>query len=540
MKTKPGSVSAMCLRTVLALLMAAASAVAMAAAPEPAALPEQSVDVTMPASTANTIAVRAGDSFQDALDKARPGDVLELEAGAEFRGPFSLPNKSGDGWIIVRSAQHASLPAPGTRVEPSHASLMPVLVADGEAVLKAAPGAHHYRFIGIELRPVDGSFIYNLVELGSGTETADTLAHHIVFDRVYLHGEPTVGTRRGIALNSAHSAVIDSWLSDFKEQGADSQAIAGWGGPGPFLIRNNYLEAAGENILFGGGGRIGIDELVPSDIEVRGNYMTKPLAWKAGHPDFNGTQWNIKNLFELKNARRVLVDGNVFENNWAQAQNGMAILFTVRNDEGQVPWATIEDVTFTNNVIANVAGGVNILAVDDSGSAGTGRAARIVIRNNVFRDMNSGHLFQILGGPADLTIEHNTALNPANIIMTEGNPTEGLRFAGNIVRHNEYGIIGSGTGPGQQTIERYMPGAEITGNVIVGGNMRSYPAGNTFPLSINDVGFANSEAGDFRITASKQRGEALAAGADIDALCAAFAEAERSRHCAAGKAPQGH
>ena len=26
----------------------------------------------------------------------------------------------------------------------------------------------------------------------------------------------------------------------------------GWNGPGPFLIENNYLEAAGENIMFGG------------------------------------------------------------------------------------------------------------------------------------------------------------------------------------------------------------------------------------------------------------------------------------------------
>ena len=47
-------------------------------------------------------------------------------------------------------------------------------------------------------------------------------------------------------------AVVDSHLADFKEEGADSQAIAGWSGPGPFKIANNYLEAAGENVMFGG------------------------------------------------------------------------------------------------------------------------------------------------------------------------------------------------------------------------------------------------------------------------------------------------
>ena len=67
----------------------------------------------------------------------------------------------------------------------------------------------------------------------------------IVVDRCYLHGDPRKGTRRGIALNARRAAVVDSYLADFKEAGADSQAIAGWNGPGPFAITNNYLEAAG-------------------------------------------------------------------------------------------------------------------------------------------------------------------------------------------------------------------------------------------------------------------------------------------------------
>src|SRR5690606_6425711 len=111
------------------------------------------------------------------------------EAGAEFRGPFTLPNKQGDGWIVVRSAEHASLPQPGTRIEPAHAASMPVLTAEGDSVLKTAPGAHHFRFVGIEMRPARGSFIYNLVELGNGSQTEDAIAHHLVFDRCYLHGD---------------------------------------------------------------------------------------------------------------------------------------------------------------------------------------------------------------------------------------------------------------------------------------------------------------------------------------------------------------
>ena len=54
-------------------------------------------------------------------------------------------------------------------------------------------------------------------------------------------------------LNSATSAVIDSWLGDCHSNQGDSQAIVGWNGPGPYLIQNNHLEAGHEVVMFGGG-----------------------------------------------------------------------------------------------------------------------------------------------------------------------------------------------------------------------------------------------------------------------------------------------
>ena len=58
-----------------------------------------------------------------------------------------------------------------------------------------------------------------------------------------------------------------------------------------------------------GGGDPAIRDLVPSDIEIRGNHFFKPRAWRQGDPAYAGTAWSVKNLFELKNASRVLVDG---------------------------------------------------------------------------------------------------------------------------------------------------------------------------------------------------------------------------------------
>ena len=167
-----------------------------------------------------------------------------------------------------------------------------------------------------------------LLQIGAEEGTAEALPHHLIVDRCYLHGDPRRGARRGVALNSRDSAVINSYLSDFKEVGADSQAIVGWNGPGPFRIANNYLEAAGENVMFGGA-----DPKIRRPGPGRHRGRRQPPGQAAALEDrttraFEGTAWSVKNLFELKNARRVLVDGNLFEYNWPHAQNGFAILFT--------------------------------------------------------------------------------------------------------------------------------------------------------------------------------------------------------------------
>src|SRR6185369_13601656 len=58
----------------------------------------------------------AGARLQRALDDARPGDALELEAGATYAGNFTLRAKptSAGAWIVVRTSS-AALPPAGTR-----------------------------------------------------------------------------------------------------------------------------------------------------------------------------------------------------------------------------------------------------------------------------------------------------------------------------------------------------------------------------------------------------------------------------------------
>ncbi len=479
--------------------------------------PRSFVDTALPAHGGRTIHVAAGGDLQKALDEARGGDLITLEPRAVYRGPFHLPSKEASGWIVVStSASTPGLPPPGQRVDPSDIAALPRLIASSGAVIEADSGAHHYRFVGLEIAPADGVFLHALVELGRNETEAGALPHHIVFDRCYLRGDPTRGTRRGIAMNSRETAVIDSYLSDFKDTAADSQAVAGWNGTGPFKIANNYLEAAGENVMFGGADPA-IRDLVPADIEIRTNHLAKPLRWKDGHEGFEGVAWSVKNLFELKNARRVLIEGNLLEYNWPQAQNGFAILFTVRNQDGRAPWSTVEDVLFANNVVRHVGAGINVLGRDDNHPSQ--RLRRIDIRNNLFLDVGgswgSGRLFQLLDGTSDVTIDHNTALQTGDVLFGgDGAAHTGFVFENNIALHNVHGITGSGARAGVPALARYFPAAVVRRNVMVGGRASEYPADNFFPSALDEVGFAAHRDGRFRLAARSRYARAGTDGRD--------------------------
>jgi len=509
------------------VLLAALLLVATPAFAENApALPRATVEIPALKTSGQTIRVPAGGDLQKALDDAKPGDRIELQPRATYEGPFHLKAKDGDDWIVITTS--GELPKPGRHIQPSHAAAMPKLISAGDFLVSTDPGAHHYRFVGIEFAPKAGSFVTTLIQFGDKETSADAVPHHLIVDRCYVHGDAKLGARRGVALNGRNIAVIDSYIADFKEVGADSQAVSGWNGPGPIKIANNYLEAAGENIMFGGADPK-IADLVPSDIEVVHNHLSKPLRWRKGDPSFEGVEWSVKNLFELKNARRVLVNGNLLEYNWPQAQNGFAILFTVRNQDGAAPWSTIEDVTFSNNLIRHVAAGINMLGKDDNNPSQ--QANRLAIRNNVFLDVGgkwgNGRLFQMLDGVASVTIDHNTAFQTGSILFGGDHaPHTGFVFQNNVVMLTENGVSGSSAGEGMDTLKRYFPEAVFQRNVIVGGVAGRYPKDNFFPSSLQDAGLTIPRDDDFRLTLVRPYSRAATdgrdPGADVDAIAKAL------------------
>jgi hypothetical protein len=487
-------------------------------------LPKEYLDTTFAAPTGATVAVPAGGDLQAAINAAKPGDTITLEAGATYAGTITLPKKPGDGWIVLRTATpDGELPMPGTRVAPSHAPLMAKITAPaGLPAIQTEAGAHHYRIIGIEIAPISNMVdVYTLVALGSTAQTSlDEVPHDIVLDRMFIHGFPDRYLKRGVELNSARTSVIDSHVSDCHAEGQDAQAIGGFNGPGPYKIENNYLEGSGENVLFGGADPQ-IQDLVPSDIEITRNHFYKPLSWRQEDPSYAGHPWSVKNLFELKNARRVLVRCNVFENNWLHAQVGFAILFTVRNQDGSAPWSAVQDVTFVKNIIRHTASGINILGTDDLHPSQT--TSRILIQDNFMEDVSgekwggSGWLYQMLSGAENIKIDHNTGLQSSSLLVADGPPSPGLVFTNNISPHNTYGIFGSGQSPGNKSIEAFFPGSTFSKNVIPGAPEASYPTNNFYPASIDDVGFVNASGGDYHLKSDSPYANASTDGRDIGA-----------------------
>ena len=495
--------------------------------------------LTVTYSPTNTIDVPAGGDLQLALNAVSRGGTVRLASGATYVGNFTLPAKAGSSYITL-TTKGVSLPPAGTRIDPSYRVSLGTIRSPNEwpALATAAAGeASYYKIVGVAFSAnQDG--LGDVIALGDSAQTSlSQVPHHLEIDRVLISGDAAVGQKRGIAVNAKDVVIMNSDIRDIKAVGQDSQAICGWNTPGPITVRNNYLEAAGENMMIGGA-EIKLPNIVPSDILVEDNLMAKNPLWR-------GTSWTVKNIFELKSGRRVTVRRNTFEYNWSGAQPGYAIVFTPRNSGGRSPWVAVEDVDFVENVVRHSGSAFNLLGHDDTGQSG--QLARIKIRNNLVYDISStawggGGIFAQIGGePRDITIDHNTIVhngnaitfyfgtyyNGSNVKVTAG-PMQGFVFTNNFLKHNSYGIFGSGQAYGIGTLNYYAPGAIVRRNVLAGGQASRYPADNFFPPTANFLpSFVNASVFDYRlVTGSPYVGAGLD-GLDVGCTVAAvFARAQ--------------
>ena len=448
-----------------------------------ATLPQATVNAQYP-TPVRQIKVAAGANLQAALDAAQPGDELLLAPGATWNGTFTLTDKgSSTAWITVRTdVPDATLGSPGTRMTPSRAAsanLAKILTTTNMAAIQTSLTAHHWRLTGLEIGgTASAQEISGIVRFGDGSGAQNSLslvAHDLVLDRAFVHGMATQAVRRCISLQSASTAIVDSWISDCHSNNGDSQGIVGWNGPGPYLIQNNHIEGGHQGLFFGGADP-SIQNLNPSDITIIGNHITRPQSWKG--------IWQTKTIIESKNARRMLIEGNVIENVWPDAQAGYAVLLKSENQGGTAPWTQTTDVTVRYNVIRNVGNGINLAANPSVNPAVP--AARIDIYDNQVSNLGlfgaDAIPLQILGNVADVIVAHNTWSNAGYMAVSfDAYANQRLVMHSNIIPNGSYGIKGSGTSVGSGTLTQYAPGAVFAYDVLVGANCSQYPTTTMCP-----------------------------------------------------------
>ena len=487
-------------------------------------------------------------NLQTTITNANCGDIIPLQAGVSYLSPpsgFVLPPKSCDDnhWITIRTnSPDGLLPKEGSRLTPCYSGVRslpgrPPFACQSSQVVTAqvvvniaqhapaafvlAPNANHYRFIGLEItRPVAGKTA-SLVRTNTATQ--------IIFDRVWIHGVAINDTSSamGLASGSSYIALIDSYANDFHCEAvtgicSDSHVLfGGLGnlGGGPYKIVDNFIEASTEGILFGGGAATSN----PSDIEVRRNHFFKPLTWQPGNKPLvtgpNHHPFVVKNNFELKNAQRVLLEGNLLEDVWGGfSQYGYQIVLTPKDQANKCPMCVVADVTIRYNEIRHSGAGLTVSAgLSDAGGAAQG-VEHISIHDDLLDDISAakyGGAGGVLGLSAnpqmfwhDVSINHLTSASQNQILMIIGSvnrsPMTNVDLTNSILVIGKYQIVSTGAGRTQNCNYRlavpytifndcwhnYM----VSDNVIVGGS-NSWPPNQSFP-TLSEIGFVSYNEGN--------------------------------------------
>lgn len=452
--------------------------------------------------------VFAGTSFQAALDVALPGDIIELQAGATFMGNFVLPNQEGAEPIIIRGSAYSSLP--NGRVTAADAALMPKIVTPNLLpAIRGDFGAHGYYFDGIEITSV-APHTSNLVLLGYEGRYPEAISEFvtdITINRSYIHGTGAGQITHAISISGGDITLSNSEVSNIKRRGYDSQAFLAINGLSGYTITNNFLEASGENIMFGGLGTDIPDAFNPRNILIRGNSISKPNSWNHRHADYAGDEWSIKNLIEFKAGKHIVVEENILDNVWAHSQSGSAFMLTPRE-------ASVDDLVIRNNVIRNANTLITMSPADHE-------LSNVVFENNLAHDIRRS-MFVLIAPEGkqtqNVTIRNNTVTFGQDALL-DGRGQSNLLFGDvdmsvtnlvyedNVLSGGLYGIHGSGSQNGLHSVLDFADGFSVRGNHIIvpdGAGTDAYPLGTeyshdgdyygNFTLSndISDVGFADT------------------------------------------------
>ena len=390
--------------------------------------------------------------FQTALDGAAAAQVsgiyiieLDKDTTYDLAGGFNIDNASygGTNWVVIRSSGYESSPpvAVGTRVvSGDEANQARIEITDGSLPFICDYGSHHIVFVGLEFFN-NINTVKQFMLIGHSKTTAvdatqvSEISHHIGIDRCIFHAPTTTILHlHGLRISCDDFYLTNSRLAGIKHT-SDGQGVQTVNSRGPWHIENNYVEASGENFLFGSGFDLVIEGVVISDVTFIRNHCNKPSIWNKWHADFNGIPdangWEVKNSFEIKTGQRFNISGNVFSGTWSRGQNGTIFLLTLRagaiSISGQLPTdpnATIKDIRIENNLFKEMMRWMNFLVEEDFSTSPSIPMERVLIQNNlVYEQGGNDYGADGFSTGRHLNIQSGNRLRPANDIVFNHNTT---------------------------------------------------------------------------------------------------------------------
>lgn len=523
------------------------------------------------------------------------GDTILLDAGSTYTAStFTEPALVCDSthYVTWKSSAMASLPPEGTRISPCYAGVTSLNgrppyacpVTPGNYMAKVLstsasnvainflPNTSFVRYMGLEItRPAGGGETGDL----TGLPNVGNI-DHVIFDRVWFHGDDNGDETNSALKNNAVSylASLDSYYSSLYciatiGTCTDAHAIAGGSNTinstqeTVFKIVNNFIEAAGENILFGGANSM----TTLADEEIRLNTFFKPRWWNPGDPSYFGG-WGtghpplIKNCFELKNATLALVEGNTCQNVWAGfSQDGFAYLFTALvQNPGFCATCQVTNITFRYNTANSTCSAAQWTDNFDTGAPAIA-AGSWSIHDNAWDNLFAPHLFDCQNSSSTMTIQSPISVNSSQVLqnvgvnhntavynvthttlnttiglqgpaIATGNNQQNINYTNNAVVAGGNGTINAdgvtscaqGGSKGAGMINLCWVPNTVTGNCFVANGAAVWPTGNVASVTTQAATYTNynqGNAGNYVLAASACKGagnDGLDPGANIAVL----------------------
>lgn len=446
---------------------------------------------------------------QNAVDIAKARNTVPqkviLPAGCRADSSVGIVGKVPVGNEMITIISSGTLPANHVRIGPASESgaQMFTIRATGANVgaFNTQTTSHHYILRGLIL---EASVQQNeIVRLGNPAteDTEAEISHNFIIQHCIIRptNEPTVNISNGIVLNANDVSIIDSRIEPLSFSGLESHNTLSYSASGRHVIDNNSYGGASINLFYGGAASA-IRGLVPSDIEITANDLTRPPEWKPSNPAWDGRNRNNKGAWELKIGSYIVSRGNKLSNVFTDGQQGIAAFIQATCDSGN--WATANYVDFSYSWFYTIEQGIEFRA---SEYLAIPQSRKSWFTNNLLEVLTTrAYLFLTAW---EVRMNHNTSLSNANSTSVSDGTMRGPGFIyqNSIAFNGDFGWFGSGFGQGTSGFNVYQPGFIFRDSLQVGGSAGNYTSpvsGMQFPANQAAVQFTDPATGVWSLSAS--------------------------------------